>query len=456
MIKILIFIILLIIPFQNAMSKGLLITDAKLVMDPEIFKQRLELSDSVATNYSQNIHENISIFQFQNDTDLMIEPMVIYFKDRTNEYINQYLSGYIHDTISANGNFVTTGIFAPFSNLGLSDIGGEDLTNDIRSPGSITSINELASDSFNPKSVFIANNRRHGITHALVSPSAAGNSIFAGTGAVVDLTGNFNSIIREKAFIYVQLGESGTIYSGGSRAASLLQLKEGLESAQCRREFCQNSLILKVNNIDNKSVLSDSDTQSLVPVLRGKIPLIISVDRAVDILNVLKLKDKFNSLDLILLGASEAWKVADKIASANVKVMIDPHINLPSSFDTVDSSEKNIIILDDAGVDYAITNISAAGTQGLGTLTQHAGNAVGNGLTWAKAFDAITTTPARWFNIPLIDTSIIIWDGDPLNITSAPTNMYINLQEQSLQSRQTLLRDRYNPNKKSDEPHKYR
>ncbi len=44
--------------------------------------------------------------------------------------------------------------------------------------------------------------------------------------------------------------------------------------------------------------------------------------------------------------------------------MIDPHNNLPTSFETVDSSLKNIIILDEAEVDYAITNLSALGLQG--------------------------------------------------------------------------------------------
>ena len=136
--------------------------------------------------------------------------------------------------------------------------------------------------------------------------------------------------------------------------------------------------------------------------------------------------------------------------------MIDPHNNLPSSFETVDSSLKNIIILDKAGVDYAITNLSALGLQGIGTLTQHAGNAVANGLEWHKAFAAITSTPASWFNLSLINNSLVIWDGDPLNVTSTPTSMFINGQEQSLESRQTLLRDRYNPINETEKAHKYR
>ncbi|MDG1141796.1 MAG: amidohydrolase, partial [Hellea sp.] len=73
-----------------------------------------------------------------------------------------------------------------------------------------------------------------------------------------------------------------------------------------------------------------------------------------------------------------------------------------------------------------------------------------------KAFAAITSTPASWFNLSLINNSLVIWDGDPLNITSTPTSMFIDGQEQSLESRQTLLRDRYNPVNESEKEHKYR
>jgi imidazolonepropionase-like amidohydrolase len=236
-----------------------------------------------------------------------------------------------------------------------------------------------------------------------------------------------------------------------------LQLKEGLDTANCNNDrTCRNSLERAINNINKNSYISNSESEFLKRVIRGNIPLIISVERAIDIIRVINLKKTFERLDIILLGASEAWKVAEQIAENNIKVMIDPHNNLPSSFETVDSSLKNIIILDEAGADYAIANLSALGLQGIGTLTQHAGNAVANGLDWDKAFAAITSTPASWFNLSLINNSLVIWDGDPLNVTSTPTSMFINGQEQSLESRQTLLRDRYNPVNETEKAYKYR
>jgi len=358
------------------------------------------------------------------------------------------------EMINADGRWVTPGLVAPFSRLGLMDIGGEDSTNDTSSSGSKTSVSELASDSFNPKSVFIGNTRRLGVTHAVISPSAAGDSIFGGTGAIVNLTGNYDSVEKPRAFIFVQLGEGGTARAGGSRAAALQQLRAALDDA--------GAYPARFKGPEDGDALTRQDASALFKAARGQMPLLISANRAVDMLNIIKLKKDYGGLDIIILGAAEAWKIADELAAAKIKVMIDPHDNLPSSFDSVEARLDNVVLLDAAGVEYAISNASALGIQRPATLAQHAGNAVGNGLTWDKAFAAITSTPAKWFGLGNgnvtrgANATLVIWDGDPLNVTSAPTDMLINGDRQSLNSRQTALRDRYNPTSDDTRPHKYR
>lgn len=358
------------------------------------------------------------------------------------------------EIIDANGSWVTPGIIAPYSRLGLMDIGGEDVTNDTSSGDSNTSISELASDSYNPKGVFIANTRRAGITHAVISPSAAGDSIFGGTGAVVNLSGEYDSVEKPAAFIFVQLGERGTRRAGGSRAAAMQQLRAALDDA--------SAYPARFKGPEDGDALSRQDASALYKAARGQMPLMISANRAIDMLNIIKLKKAYGSLDIIILGAAEGWKIADDLAAAKIKVMVDPHDNLPSSFDSVEARLDNVVLLDAAGVDYVITNASALGVSRPANLTQHAGNAVGNGLDWDKAFAAISSTPAKWFGLG--DASIevgsaatlVVWDGDPLNVTSAPTDMFIDGERQSLKSRQTALRDRYNPTSEDTRPHKYR
>jgi imidazolonepropionase-like amidohydrolase len=85
-------------------------------------------------------------------------------------------------------------------------------------------------------------------------------------------------------------------------------------------------------------------------------------------------------------------------------------------------------------------------------VLQLAGNAVANGLPWDVAFAAVSRGPAEIFgagNLGRLERNyladVVIWDGDPLQVTSAPTAVFIEGVEQSLTSRQTQLRDRYNP-----------
>ena len=356
--------------------------------------------------------------------------------------------------LQADGKWVTSGIIAPFSTLGLVDIGGEDATNDISSKDSHTSVSELASDSFNPKAASIANTRRRGITHAVISPRAAGHSIFGGTGLIANLTGEYDSIETEQAFVYVQLGAQGTSRSGGSRASSFRQLRAALDDA--------GAYPSRFDGPDDGDALSRQDAAALLKAAKGGMPLLIAANRASTLLNIIKLKKDYGNLDIIVLGAAEGWKVANQLAEAKIKVMIDPHENLPSSFDQVEARLDNVVLLDAAGVDYAITNVGVLGVSKPVTLTQHAGNAVGNGLSWDKAFAAVTSTPAEWFGISNTGVSsgqsatLVMWDGDPLNVTSAPTFMMIDGEQQSLKSRQTALRYRYNPTADDTRPHKYR
>jgi imidazolonepropionase-like amidohydrolase len=84
---------------------------------------------------------------------------------------------------------------------------------------------------------------------------------------------------------------------------------------------------------------------------------------------------------------------------------------------------------------------------------QLAGNAVANGLSWDAAFAAISSAPAQVFGVASeLGTlqagrvaDVVVWDGDPLDVMSAPVNVFIAGREMELVSRQTRLRDRYNP-----------
>jgi len=345
------------------------------------------------------------------------------------------------------GGWVTPGLFASMSSLGMTDIGSSGPGNDVASEESETNVSEHAADSFNPRSVHIANVRQHGITHAVIAPRSGGHSIFAGTGAIISLTGEFDSIIDPEAFVMVDLGERGTIRAGGSRAAALSQLRAAIEDAD---GFFKRY----ADAPDGGDVLSRQDARAFVRAVKGEIPLMVSVNRAADIMRLIDIQSKNPSLDIIIVGGAEAWEVADEIAKANIRVILDPLKNLPDSFESVGSRLDNVIFLEKAGVDYAISNLGALGVTKPATLAQHAGAAVVEGLTWEQAFNAMSAVPAKWFGVE--DRTLVVWDGDPMEVTSAPLAMSINRDAQSMTSRQKALRDRYNPSKTDERPYKFR
>ncbi len=349
--------------------------------------------------------------------------------------------------ITVSGGWVTPGLFASMSSLGMTDIGSSGPGNDVSSENSPTNVSEHAADSFNPRSVHVGNIRQSGITHAVIAPRSSGDSIFAGTGAVISLTGKFDSVLDPEAFVMVDMGETGTIRAGGSRAASMSQFRAAIEDAEgFFKRYAERS--------DGGDVLSRQDARAFSRAVRGDIPLLIRVNRAADIMRLIDLKAENRGLDMIIVGGAEAWEVADELSAANIRVIFDPLKNLPTSFESVGSRLDNVAFLESAGVDYAISNLTSLGVTKPANLAQHAGAAVVEGLRWDQAFKAISSVPASWFGVD--ETSVVVWDGDPLEVTSAPIAMSINGEDQSMTSRQKALRDRYNPTTQDNRAHKYR
>ena len=208
---------------------------------------------------------------------------------------------------------------------------------------------------------------------------------------------------------------------------------------------------------DGPSV-SWKDAAALVPVVQGRVPLIVHVEQARDILNVIALREDYPRLNLILVGASEGWTVASQIAAAGVPVIASALNDLPSQFEQLAATQSNIGRMRDAGVQVAIGMIDDSDTHQIRYSAQYAGNLVAlnnvpgaTGLSWGEAFAAISSWPAEIMGLgddlgslrPGRRADVVIWDGDPLELSSNVDVMLIDGVQQPLTSRQTRLRDRY-------------
>ncbi len=348
--------------------------------------------------------------------------------------------------IDGSGKWVTPGLFASLTDLGLLDVDGVSESNDVSAANSTFSAALDIAPVINPQAQQFNTSRAKGITHATVAPEA-GNSIFAGQGAVIDLAAGSDPVIKPRAFQYVELGESGAALAGGSRTAAYVQLANALAEAQ--------DLAARADRHEDV-LLNRPDAAALVPVVSGKQPLYVHVERAADILSVLKLRERFPKLDLVIDGATEGWMVARQIAAARVPVLTDGLNDLPASFEQLAATESNVGRMVQAGVKVGIrsfvgSNFPYYGTQQAGNLVALGRIPGAIGLSWGQAFAAISSIPAEisgegsQFGVlkPGAAGDVVIWDGDPLEVKSAPLRVFIAGIEQPLDSHRTRLRQRY-------------
>lgn len=359
----------------------------------------------------------------------------------------------ITQLVDAKGAYVTPGLFATVTSLGIWDVGAVSQSNDTRAGGSPFSAALDTAPIVNPSSQHVAIYRAAGVTRAAVTTMPSG-SIFAGQGAIVDLGSDPDPITKARAFQMVDLGEGGARLAGGSRASSYVLFKAALREARAlgsSRGTPQTTEISKGDDV----MLSRFDAEALIPVVNGQQQLYVAVERAADIRSVLALKSDFPRLDMVLFGANEGWMVASEIAAAGVPVIADGLDDLPVSFAELAATQSNIGRMTNAGVRVAI---SASGLRNPRRLPQAAGNLVAlssvpraSGLSWGQAFAAISSVPAEISGMGgragVLSRGamgdLVIWDGDPLELGSVPTKVFISGVEQPLDNHQSRLKERY-------------
>lgn len=366
--------------------------------------------------------------------------------------------------IDATGKWVAPGFVAGFSRLGLVEVDAVDDTNDTAARGSPYSAAIDIEPGINPRVSAIAVSRAGGVTRAVVAPETA-NEIFAGQGAVIDTGADMDAVTVPRAFQFVELGEAGARTAGGSRPAAILEFRTKLRAAQ---SYARNPAGYGGDSKD--ALLPAADAAALVAVVEGRVPLLVHVESASDILTVLRLKRDFAALRLVLVGASEGWMVAREIAAARVPVLASALNDLPASFEMLAATQSNIGRLRAAGVTVGIGMIDDNEARQARYAAQYAGNLVAlsripgaGGMSWGEALAAITSAPAEALGLggeigslrPGRRADVVLWSGDPLELQSKAERVWIDGVEQPLGTRQTRLRDRYLQPQEGDLPKAY-
>lgn len=369
--------------------------------------------------------------------------------------------------IDARGKVVSPGFVAVDSGLGGSEVSSVGGTNDLSNGANTISASFDVSYGLDPWSFTLPVARLGGITRAIVVPNHPGGggghahddsdfagvgdggfqspSLFAGQAAIIHLAEGTDILVKPRVAMVAPFGEAGAGVAGGARGAEFIQFKETLAEV---RLYARNKAAYDRAGLRDLS-LSRADLEALIPVANGSMPLIVTVRRAADIQQVLRLARE-EGVKIILDGAEEGWLVADQIAAANVAVLLNPISNLPGNFEMRAARMQNAAVLDAAGVTIAIKGNEGSIHRARETR-YNAGNAVSHGLSYESAIEAITVNPARIFGMagqfgelrPGAAADVVIWSGDPLEPLSNAETIFIGGAEQAPTSRQFLLRDRY-------------
>ncbi len=359
--------------------------------------------------------------------------------------------------IGGAGTLVTPGFMTAGSSLGLVEVSAEASNRDNRSDGSAPFSAALdVAPAVNPNSTLIPVTRIEGVTRAITGagPNA---TIFAGMGAAIHLGHGPDLVVKPRVAQFVALGGGGARIAGGTRPQAFAVFEEAIRQT---REREARPLRIGRMSSHEEPIMSRRDLEALVPAVNGTMPFAVDVDRSADILWVLKTARRYG-LRVILVSAVEAWMVADEIAAAGVPVVLRPSDNLPQNFEALGARLDAAARLHKAGVTIALSGFD---THNARLLPQQAGLAVANGLPHKAALEALTINPARIFGIDTVygslepgkDADVVVWDGDPLEVTSAPRKVFIQGKAVPMASRQTALRDRYRSLERRALPFQYR
>lgn len=360
--------------------------------------------------------------------------------------------------IEGRGRVVTPAFLNSATQLGFTEVGSVDATNDASVSSGALGASFDIQYGFNPNSLAIAQARADGLSRAVAFPTGSAGAPFAGLGVLLHVTSDDAVMERPRVAMFAEVGGQASGRVGGSRSAQWQLIRNALDEANAFRPGSRNQ--------PRDSALNRADLAALKPVAEGKLPLVIEANRESDIRQAIALARDYR-LEVVLKGALEAWRAADELAAADIAVIIDPTINLPLYFDHVGVRPDNATLLARAGVRVVLhASFSIYTTYNAAfALREVAGVAVANGLDHHTALAALTTNPATLWGVddrygtiaPGREADLLVWDGDPFEPLTALVSVILEGSEVSAPTRQSLLRDRYQPgNAGSPMPPAYR
>jgi imidazolonepropionase-like amidohydrolase len=345
--------------------------------------------------------------------------------------------------IDGTGLTACPGFFDAFNALGLIEITDVPAANDWEDTVDPITPQLRAVDAFNPASALLPVAAAAGVLISVAGPGpgnvVAGQSVLVRTlGAGLD-----DMVIQRTAALHVNLGE-GPIQTYGSRGRAPMT-RMGV--AALFRDVLNQAQEYRRRIAAGTGTAANPRLDPLVAALEGTLPVVIRAHRRDDILTALRLADEF-SLRLILLGATDAYRVADVLAKRGVPVILSAPDEQPSRIETLGATYDGPARLSRAGVRFAFhsneTTLVRQMIPNLGLFMAH-------GLPYDETLKALTVYPATIFGIddrlgtiqPGKEATLFLSRGDPLQARSPVVTIFVRGEERAPRSYQTDLCERY-------------
>lgn len=363
--------------------------------------------------------------------------------------------------IDAKGLEVYPGLFDPVTQIGLNEVSAVSATVDVSELGDFNP-ELVAATAVNPASEHIAVTRANGITHVIAAPGTSSLDLSSG-GTIAGQASAFN--LAGWTMDQMQLQPSvamvinwPSIQTHWFDFASYNYKEKSYPDAKKEYDKSVNELSDWLNRARHYAQAKEKGSpalfqrdlklESLVPVVEGKLPVLVIADEERDIRNAVDFFAKQN-LKMILGGGAEAWKMKDLLKAKNIPVVLGPTERLPEKEDTpYDKPMTQPSELLAAGIPFAFSSFGTAFSR---RLPQYAGAAVAYGLPHDEALKAVTLNAARIFGLadqlgtiePGKLANLIVTDGDPLEIQTEVRFLFIKGQLTSTANRHRQLYEEY-------------
>jgi imidazolonepropionase-like amidohydrolase len=355
--------------------------------------------------------------------------------------------------VEAQGKHVYPGLILSASNLGLVEISSVRASSDVREIGDLNpDIRSIT--AYNADSKVINTLRSNGVLLANIVPEGG---MVSGTSSIVQLDAWTPQDAAYKADqgIHINMpllmaGPTRRFGAGGGGPNAQPQpdpVKEGLDRIEKLKSFFQQAKAYNAEATHDQTNLKFGSVKGLFDKSQK---LYVHANTVKQMLVALDFVKEFG-FDVVIVGGSDSWQIADLLKQNNVSVILNQMHSLPTAEDDdVDQPYKTPAILQKAGVVFAINDEDG---QNRGrNLMFNAGTAATYGLDKEQALQAITLNAAKCLGIDKQtgsievgkDANIIISDGDILDMrTSQVTDAFIQGRKIDLNDKQKQLNERY-------------